>query len=427
VLNAKGQRELAYVVRVDGVEPIAGRDRVECAHVGGWTCMVRKGTFKPNDLGIYFEIDSKVDANKPEFAFTEKYHGRIKTQKFTVRDAEGNKIGAFYSQGLLMSPSDFGWTTETCEDFCLAVVDEKGERHRAHCDSDGADDSFLTSKLGVTYNDPLDNIRKSTRTNPNAKYQRMMNRHPKLAKSHFGKWCMRHTILKKILYTLLGGDKKNAPKKWPKWVAKTDEERIQNCYSTVANLDTHWIGTEKRDGMSTTMTLKRGGKKFQYLVCSRNVVMNDRQEGVWYDTNVYTEMSAKYDIQEVLESLITNEMDFVTLQGEIFGEGIQKRDYGLREHVFEAFNLIFGYKDGRQVRLNPIEMKSVLEHYNVPTVPVILEDIDIRDMTCSEILDLAHGQAADYGGLREGIVFRSTDGTHSFKAVDNEFIMKFHD
>ena len=37
MLNKDGQRELAYVVTVDDILPIPGKDRVECAIVGGWT------------------------------------------------------------------------------------------------------------------------------------------------------------------------------------------------------------------------------------------------------------------------------------------------------------------------------------------------------------------------------------------------------
>ena len=42
MLDKSGTRQLAYVVYVDAIEPIPGRDRVECARVGGWTCMVPK-------------------------------------------------------------------------------------------------------------------------------------------------------------------------------------------------------------------------------------------------------------------------------------------------------------------------------------------------------------------------------------------------
>ena len=253
----------------------------------------------------------------------------------------------------------------------------------------------------------------------------MMNRHPKLAKSKFGRWCMKHKTAKKILYFILGGDKKNATKKFPYWVVKTDEERIQNCFNRMKEIDTKWIATEKRDGTSTTMSLKGHGKKQEYVVCSRNVVMTNRKDGSWYDVNVYTEMSDKYGIENVLKQLLTDEYEFVTIQGETFGEGIQKRDYGLKEHVFEVFNVIFGYKDGTTKRLNPIEMKELLDKYDIPTVPIVDTEY-IMPETCEEVLNVCGGEAAIYGGMREGLVFRSVDGVNSFKAVDNNFLVKYH-
>ena len=58
-------RELAYVVSIDAIEPIVGSDNCEAAVVGGWRVMVRKGTFKAGDLAVYFEIDSKVPEPEP--------------------------------------------------------------------------------------------------------------------------------------------------------------------------------------------------------------------------------------------------------------------------------------------------------------------------------------------------------------------------
>lgn len=43
-------RELAYVVKIDAIEPIVGSDNCEAAIVGGWKVMVRKNTFQPGDL-----------------------------------------------------------------------------------------------------------------------------------------------------------------------------------------------------------------------------------------------------------------------------------------------------------------------------------------------------------------------------------------
>ena len=60
MLNKAGERELCYITLIDAIEPIEGYDRVELAHVGGWTIVVGKGEFKRGDPAIYFEIDSKL-------------------------------------------------------------------------------------------------------------------------------------------------------------------------------------------------------------------------------------------------------------------------------------------------------------------------------------------------------------------------------
>ena len=64
MLNANSERELAYVVIIDGIEPIPGYDRVEHAIVGGWRVIVQKDQFKVGDPAIYFEIDSRVPSDK---------------------------------------------------------------------------------------------------------------------------------------------------------------------------------------------------------------------------------------------------------------------------------------------------------------------------------------------------------------------------
>lgn len=38
MLNKNGERELAYIVKVDTITPMDA-DRLECAHVGGWHCI----------------------------------------------------------------------------------------------------------------------------------------------------------------------------------------------------------------------------------------------------------------------------------------------------------------------------------------------------------------------------------------------------
>ena len=52
------ERKLATIRKVNEIKPIEGADMIELAIVDGWQCVVKKGEFKPGDLGVYFEIDS---------------------------------------------------------------------------------------------------------------------------------------------------------------------------------------------------------------------------------------------------------------------------------------------------------------------------------------------------------------------------------
>lgn len=387
------QRELAYVVKIDNIIPIDGADRVEQAVVGGWHIMVRKGQFKIGDKAVYFEIDSKVPEREPYMFLADK-HFKIKTQKYFK--------GTVISQGLLMAFEDFGWAEDKYEIG-----------------------TFLTKELEVIYSVEEDNKRKSNIT----KYDKMYQRHLGLfKKSKFLRKMFKSNLGKKILFIFLG--KKRDTRNWPSWVVKTDEERVQNMpFLFPGDPDKKWVVTEKIDGTSTTFTMKGRGRKQEFYICSRNVNFDkpEKAENCFYETNVYIEMAEKYNMESVLRNILENhpEFEFVTIQGETYGANIQKRDYGLTGHDFMAFNLIFGYKDGRVERLNPIDMTSILVNtYNIPCVPVL--DTIILPKTMDEMIAYANGKSLVDGGMREGVVLRTLDGVESFKSVSNDFLIKYH-
>ena len=407
MLNKKKERELAYVVKIDDIRPIEGADNVELAIVGGWHIMVRKNQFNINDYGVYFEIDSKVPPREP-FMFLAGKHFKIKTQKYFK--------GTVISQGLLMSFSDFMDEYGGAPSWLVDV----SARLLAGWDI-VEDPIFLTKVLDVTYAVEEDNKRKSSVD----KYSKMYQRHLNLFKKY--RWLRelyRHPLGKKLLFIFLG--KKRDKSGWPKWVVKTDEERCQNMPWLFPDDNQDWIVTEKIDGTSTTFTMKR--KKREFYICSRNVVFDKPEKECFYETNVYIEMAEKYNIKELLNEFLNDhkDLDFVTLQGETYGAGVQKRDYSIEGHDFMAFNLIFGYKNGEVERFNPITMTHILDNYDIPCVPVVSESYFLPD-TCEELLDYAASEPSKLdGGMREGIVLRTRDGKQSFKAVSNEFLIKYH-
>ncbi len=392
MLNEKKERELAYVVKVDEIRPIEGADRVEVAIVNGWHIMVRKDQFKPGDLAIYFEIDSKVPAEEP-FMFLEPKHFKIKTQKYFK--------GTVISQGLLMSFEDFGWNRDA---YRLG--------------------DFLTQKLKVTYAVDEDNVRKAASVD---KYKKMAQRHGKLFSHQPFRWLMRRDWGKKVLFVFFGKakDKKTG---WPAWVSKTDEERVQNMPWILENKNP-WVATEKIDGTSTTFTMKRTKtrflkkEKFEFYICSRNVVFDKPDKACFYDTNVYTEMAEKYNVEAVLQKILKNrpDLEWVTLQGETYGQGIQKREYSLKEHSFMGFNFI----TSAEGRWDSKRASKLMMEFGIPWVPIVDENFILPD-TVDELLTIATGNSVVDGGMREGLVFRSQDGVQSFKAVSNDFLLKFH-
>lgn len=416
MLNSKNERELVYVTLIDGIEPIIGSDNCECAIVGGWHVMVRKKQFKVGDPAIYFEIDSKVPNDKEYFSFLEKHNYKVKTQKFTF----GGK-GNFISQGLLMHAEDFGWKigydiNDTSGNIPY-IIDNKGEYHYSAGES-----RFLTEILGVTYADIEDNQRKA----PSAdKYKKMAQRHPDVFKKPFVRWLMKRNWGRKVMFFFFGKkkDKKNG---WPEWVSKTDEERIENLPWILKDKSKKWIATEKVDGSSTTFTMKRGKfGKFDFYVCSRNVCFDSVDKPCYYDTNIYWEMAKKYVIFDVLKSFLMEcpNVNWVTIQGETYGEGVQKNTYDINGHDFMAFNFITSDKG----RWNSCDMKNLLENgYNVPCVPILDNSYSLPD-TIDELRTFVNSQPSTINGkMKEGIVFRSQDGVQSFKCVSPEYLLKFH-
>lgn len=396
-----GKRELAYIVTIDEIKPIPGYDRVEHARTNGWWVIVKKDQFKVGDLAIYIELDARVPAEEP-FMFLEKRNFKIKTQKMC-------KV---LSQGLLMAPSDFKWVT--MEDY---------NTHEIYI-SRGVGSNFfvgdpVTDVLKITYADEADNKRKANSVD---KYKLMAQRKPNIFKKPWARWMMKREWGRKIMFAFFGKkkDKKNG---WPQEVSKTDEERVQNMPYILED-KTPWIATEKVDGSSATYHIRRGKRdKHEFFVCSRNVVQDTPDRPCYYDTNIYWEMERKYHIKDVLTQMLNDfpAAEWITIQGEVFGPSVQKRTYNLQERDFRAFNLIFSSCG----RVGTLVMTQTLKTYGIPCVPVVDENFVLPD-TVEELLNIATDSSAIDGGMREGLVFRSRDGSRSFKAVSNEFLLKYH-
>lgn len=383
IINNK--RALAYIQHVTNIRPIDGADNIEQCNVLGWNLICKKGEFHEGDPCVYIEIDSKVP-EREEFEFLRAKGFKVKTMK----------LGKFncISQGLAMPQSAFKELAGLLE---------------------GTD---VTDILGIKYSVQEDNARKSN-GDPNAKYKSMAARHQKIFKKKWARWMMRRSWGRKVMFFFFG-KKKDNPRGFPSFVSKTDEERVENQPWRISDGKTY-IATEKLDGTSCTYALERKGRnKFEFYVCSRNVRQQDEKQECYHDHNIYWDLAFKYNIEQHLKDILNQfpKLKWVCIQGEGVGS-VQGNPLKLKEDDLYVFN----FKDSERGRYNSIIGRAIIEKMGMKWVP-ILGKVQMPD-TMEELKALATGKSkVNPDVMREGIVYRSLDGSDSFKNVSREYLLK---
>lgn len=358
-------RKLASIRRVGDIFPIEGRDRIELAMIDGWSVIVKKDEFKTGDLCVYCEIDS-VLPEKPEFEFLRGKNFRIKTMK----------LGQTYSQGIC---------------FPISILPEGKYEF----------DQDVTDIIGVTQYEPtMDKEPNSTQK--------------EASKPKYPKWLMRWKWFRELVRRKNGGKDARA---FPNFVSKTDETRIQNA-PFYLNMNVPWCVTEKVDGQSGTFALVKHrrlfGAKYEFIVCSRNLRLFSN------DGSNYWKVAEKYHLESVLRDMLNKSGgQWIAMQGEIVASNVQGNKYKVSEPDLYVFNLI--YPNGR---VGSVVGKNAVAPYGIKWVPII-EESAMLPSTVAEMLEYAHGDSALGHTIREGVVCRTIDGKHSFKAVDPLFLIKY--
>lgn len=94
-------RKLATIRVIDALNPIEGADAIECATIGGWKVVVKKGEFNVGDRAVYCEIDSWIPTELAPFLSKGKeprvFEG-IKGERLRTVKLRGQ-----LSQGLLLN------------------------------------------------------------------------------------------------------------------------------------------------------------------------------------------------------------------------------------------------------------------------------------------------------------------------------------
>lgn len=339
-------RKMATIRKIDALRPIVGADAIECAVVGGWTCVVKKGEFTVGDLAVYLEIDSWVPTELAPFLSKGKesreFEG-IKGERLRTVKLRGQ-----LSQGLLLP----------LEPTCANIESE------------------LIEDLDVSL--PLNIV----------KWERPQNAQ------------------------LAGQAKGN----FPSLIPKTDQERVQNLKSEIAQAITDRLQfevTEKLEGSSMTVYLIDG----EFGVCSRNLDLKETED------NTFWQVARRDGIEEKMR--IDGHFVSFAIQGELIGHGIQGNIYKLSKpefRVFDVYNISGGYY------LDPSNRRAIINAMGLMHVPVMSTYEDLGVGTMEALLLRAEGPSAITPTQeREGIVFKQVNGGMTFKAISNKYLLKSAD
>lgn len=395
-------RKLASIQRITSLTPIDGADKIETARVLGWDVVVGKGEFLVGDFAVFFEIDSFLPASDPRYAsFEERFitwNGKRGMRLKTIR------LRKQISQGLLMPISKY-------KQFTLIKLEE------------GLD---VTDLLGIE------------------KWEAAEEREPGVP--NLGK-----------------------ARVFPSFIRKTDQERIQNISKRVfeaAVAGTKFQVTVKKDGSSMTAYIVRPESNYyreavrirdgkikntwrnritNWLraklikqvskpvlgLCSRNVQL-DLENG----SGNFHQAFRDYALADVLEAISEQYERSVAIQGELVAPTIQ----GNYEKVSKVEFHVFGMYDiDKQMDVPPNRVEEICRDVGLNHATV-LDTGNLFSIACPEgkvvslptdaailmqnLLDVAEGPGDNEGVMREGLVFKALDGSMSFKAISNSYLLK---
>ena len=317
------ERKMSTIRRIDKLSPVDGADRIECAAIGGWNVIVKKGEFKEGELALYLEIDSWVPNALAPFLTREgsepkEYEG-IKGERL-----KSKKIRKVVSQGLLLPLSGierfvnndpaYAIQEGTCLDSVLNVMKWENDDDTPAC---GARKVKSTARQGVAR-------------------------------------CSISTF--------------------PPFLRRTDQERIQNLgrlFGAYQEAGHCFEVTEKLHGTSFTAYRYEG----KFGVCSRNQELED-------DGNLYFETAKVYELDVHLAEgfAVQGEMCGPKICSNMYGFDL------VRLFIFSVYDITGGKylnPDDAHEQLAAlagplVEYVPVLEHRTLAgvTVPELLEAAD---------------------------------------------------
>lgn len=308
---------VCYVAKIDEIKEIPGSDNIEQAIIGGWSCIVKKGSHSANELVICTTTDAVIPEDLSDELGVTNYlrkGNRVRTVK----------LRGVYSESLIIPIS---FTKKYTSDKLYEGKDMMGD-------------------MGIyKYEPPVKQIQLAS--GRKIRYQDNPNFHvyykfPNL-KNVPGMFNENDVV--EITRKIHGTNARYG-------IVKKNKLSLWDRFRKFIGLANKWI-------------------EYEFVVGSHNVEKGSDSNG-FYDTNVWYEIEKKYDIKKKLWDFVNkwNPEEIgegVILYGEIYGAGIQKGyDYGLKDIQFAGFDFKM---NGNY--LATFEAFSVIQLIGLPYVPVL--------------------------------------------------------
>lgn len=193
---------------------------------------------------------------------------------------------------------------------------------------------------------------------------------------------------------------------FPSEIPKTDQERVQNI-KIKEYVGPSYEVTEKLHGSSMTCFLDKNG---EFHVCSRNLDLK------FDENNAYWKAAIKFNVEGKMRAA---GLAGVAIQGELCGAGINGNNYnlGLDWFVFDVYVVGEGY-------MAPKQRRTLINSLGLKHAPVVSVDSQLTQ-DIPTLLEMANGKSYIAECLREGFVYKSEDGSKSFKVISNEWLEKY--
>ena len=317
----ENNNSVCFVAKIEEIKPIEGADNIELGLIGGWNCIIKKGEYKSGDLVVCATTDAVIPQALSDAIGITSYlrkGQRVRTVK----------LRGIYSE-------------------CLIIPTPKSSKY-----VEGQD---LMKELGISkYEPPVVQIQlasgKKIRFTQNPNFH-VYYKFPNL-KNVKGMFTEEDDV--QITTKIHGTNARYS-------FSKKHKLTIFDKTKLFLNSKFGWGG------------YKWKWCDYEYLIGSHNVIKGSDTAG-FYSTDVWLEISNKYDIKNKILDLVHSQSkpligSGVTIYGEIYGPGIQKNyDYGLKELKFEIFDVTV---DNKYLGTKDTELVSSI--FPLPHVEILYE------------------------------------------------------